>query len=515
MLRRLRDVALVSFLAYALVMVTLPSAAFLAHTAPDDAYYYLAIARRFGEHPWPTFDGVHVTTGFHPLWLFVLLPFARTIGDPLLLARVAVLLGGLLSAVAALLLGRFVAEEIDEDAGDAAAVMLLGSAGFARFGLQAMETPLSMVLAAAFLLALRRDARPWVLGLLAALVVLARLDMAILVLVGFAWQARTRAIPWKAGAIAAFAFTPYAAWNLALTGQVQTTSSAVKAWVVAHDAQSRFGGRFTLGFAREALGAATAAVVEVARGVVGGLLAGPLAVFGGEYPSMVSGARVLLLSALTSGVALVIAFRLAPRARAVRLPPVVAVPVVAALLHLLASSLLITGQAGPWYWGLAWLSIAVLAAWARSRLVHAALMAQVVSLAVLSLSLLGLRGGGSFAARRSFSGTLFDLRAQVAAAVPDGARAGACNAGTLGFFGAVPMLNLDGLVSDPGFLAARRRGALRRWMRDERLAVVADCVPRAGQTAYLAQLGLSWEDVEVLTRTDARTCEAFVFRVHP
>jgi hypothetical protein len=48
------------------VMTSLPRAAFLAHTAPDDAYYYLEIARRAGESGWPTFDGDHTTTGFHP-----------------------------------------------------------------------------------------------------------------------------------------------------------------------------------------------------------------------------------------------------------------------------------------------------------------------------------------------------------------------------------------------------------------------------------------------------------------
>lgn len=40
----------------------------------DDAYYYLQIARNIGQGKGSTFDGVHKTNGYHPLWLMVLVP---------------------------------------------------------------------------------------------------------------------------------------------------------------------------------------------------------------------------------------------------------------------------------------------------------------------------------------------------------------------------------------------------------------------------------------------------------
>lgn len=40
----------------------------------DDAYYYLVIARRLALGEGFTFDGINVTNGFHPLWLFTLVP---------------------------------------------------------------------------------------------------------------------------------------------------------------------------------------------------------------------------------------------------------------------------------------------------------------------------------------------------------------------------------------------------------------------------------------------------------
>lgn len=43
----------------------------------DDAYYYLKVARNLSLGHGPTFDGVTVTTGFHPLFAFILAGFQR------------------------------------------------------------------------------------------------------------------------------------------------------------------------------------------------------------------------------------------------------------------------------------------------------------------------------------------------------------------------------------------------------------------------------------------------------
>ncbi len=41
---------------------------------PDDAFYYFVIARRMLGRAGPTFDGLTLNNGFHPLWLLILLP---------------------------------------------------------------------------------------------------------------------------------------------------------------------------------------------------------------------------------------------------------------------------------------------------------------------------------------------------------------------------------------------------------------------------------------------------------
>jgi hypothetical protein len=44
----------------------------LVHYLSDDAYYYFNVARHISQGMGPTFDGVTVTTGFHPLYAFLL-----------------------------------------------------------------------------------------------------------------------------------------------------------------------------------------------------------------------------------------------------------------------------------------------------------------------------------------------------------------------------------------------------------------------------------------------------------
>ena len=64
----------------------------LVSTFRDDAFYYFQIARNLGDGNGFTFDGVHQTNGFHPLWLFLITPiFSVFDGDIAPLRAVATL----------------------------------------------------------------------------------------------------------------------------------------------------------------------------------------------------------------------------------------------------------------------------------------------------------------------------------------------------------------------------------------------------------------------------------------
>jgi hypothetical protein len=171
----------------------------------DDAYYYLLIARNLAETGTATFDGVNVTNGYHPLWLWletVVMALGGSgldaIGQVVAITALqyAVLGGGLLAvAVTA----------ARERRRDVAAALLLGTAillypPHLRIFAGGMESTLVLPLGAAFLYDLWEGRTRWA-GVFAALLVLARLDtMIYVVLPAVALSCRRpRDIAWALG----------------------------------------------------------------------------------------------------------------------------------------------------------------------------------------------------------------------------------------------------------------------------------------------------------------------------
>src|SRR5512141_2512529 len=75
----------------------------------DDAYYYFKVAQNISEGHGSTFDGIHPTNGYHPLWMLICIPiFALARYDLILPLRVLVLVTGVLQIATALLLYRLV-----------------------------------------------------------------------------------------------------------------------------------------------------------------------------------------------------------------------------------------------------------------------------------------------------------------------------------------------------------------------------------------------------------------------
>jgi hypothetical protein len=70
----------------------------------DDASYYLTTARNIAAGRGMTFDGIHPSNGFQPLWLLLLAPLFLVHGSPETMLRLVVLLQGALLVIAFLLL---------------------------------------------------------------------------------------------------------------------------------------------------------------------------------------------------------------------------------------------------------------------------------------------------------------------------------------------------------------------------------------------------------------------------
>ncbi len=77
----------------------------------DDAYYYFKVAQNISEGHGSTFDGLHLTNGYHPLWMLICVPvFALARFDVILPLRVLVVVTGMLQAATAILIYRLVRE---------------------------------------------------------------------------------------------------------------------------------------------------------------------------------------------------------------------------------------------------------------------------------------------------------------------------------------------------------------------------------------------------------------------
>lgn len=141
----------------------------------DDAFYYLVIAKRVAHGEGITFDGIAPTNGFHPLWLVVLAALAK-IGpsDTASLMRCVLSVQVLLVVVGTMLVAR------TRGASNAkyAIVFALAWLNFyvAKVVLNGQESALQYMLLCATLVAYWRRSSGYVVGLLAGLLALARLD---------------------------------------------------------------------------------------------------------------------------------------------------------------------------------------------------------------------------------------------------------------------------------------------------------------------------------------------------
>lgn len=173
-----------------LLAVTAAFSRFRFHNAflsfyDDDFFYYLQIARNLATHGLSTFDGIHLTNGYHPLWLLVITAIYKLAPGKAffyVLEGLTVLLTLSVYISAKTCLLRYTSAI--PFASLAAAAVAFPTLVISRGG---MEVTLGIPLVLLFLNYRLRPSFRWsgpqviVMGFLASLVVLARLDSGILV----------------------------------------------------------------------------------------------------------------------------------------------------------------------------------------------------------------------------------------------------------------------------------------------------------------------------------------------
>jgi hypothetical protein len=203
----------------------------------DDACYYLIIARNFAQSGFPTFDGLHGTNGFHPLWMLLLSGMYSVVGADAPL-RVQILGARLLETV---VLGLALAACVFAFArlrgktplawGFVGAALVLLAPRFMIFE-QGMESTLAAALLVVALYALL-DRRERLFAASLALLFLARLDSLVFVIPPLlaAWAlggSRDWRREWKVIVPLAVVAAAYMGLNYGLTGSPTPISGQIK-----------------------------------------------------------------------------------------------------------------------------------------------------------------------------------------------------------------------------------------------------------------------------------------------
>ncbi len=405
----------------------------------DDTFLYLQIVRNIADHGHVSFDGIHITTGFQPLWVLVLVPLALVVEDRIEFVRCVLLLSVFLNLAAGLLLVRVAAALGDRGAGLVTAWLWAGYMLSVRPSTIGMESP---VLALAFTGFLMSVLRGRAIGAAVAAVFLARTDALLFAPVAAAFQRMHVLL--RSAVLSLLLVSPYLAFNLAVSGRLMPVSGSVKLWYAGQDANT--------------IADHADRIREVVEHIAQILPLGP---DGSLVLLAAAGALVAVLHAIG-------ACHLSGTARRVFL-----VLLVHSILHVLAFTVLL-GRFGERHWYFipeyvsACLFFGVALGTARWRLV-----APVVAV-LLFLQMVQAHGRVAVPSP-DFYRSHYEFTLEIGRTLPPDAVIGSWNAGRLNYFTPQRVVNLDGLVNDAYYLDFLRAGGdVRDYLREEGIGYIAD-----------------------------------------
>lgn len=184
-------------LLFHLYVIFSPADSLINWYTSDDAFYYFQVARHIVNGQGVTFDGINLTNGFHPLWMLVCIPvFSLTKFNLFLPLRLLVLISAALNTAAGILLYRLLKKYLSKEVSAITALILVFTPSIHSLIVQrGMETSIS----AFFLVLLLYLVNRWrdepvlplkklaLVGLVAGLAILARLDNIFVVLLIGVW----------------------------------------------------------------------------------------------------------------------------------------------------------------------------------------------------------------------------------------------------------------------------------------------------------------------------------------
>ena len=436
----------------------------LVSLAPDDACYFFEIAQNLSRGQGATFDGLHRTNGFQPLWLCLLAGVARLLGArPEVFFRAGLLLGTLLLTAGGWMLLSLLRRCCGSGAAALCAVLFVFLVLIPAAN--GMESGLLVFMLCVILRQVTRQSGPagrdfepgLGLGLLLGLLVLTRLDLIFLPMVFFGWyglrvlrgQGRWRALLISGGGFALL-FGAYLAWNVLEFGDYMPLSGRLKS---SFPRPLLDPGRLGLLQPRHLLGAGTALLYPVWLLIAGGLR---------EARGLRRAIRGGLLFLATAN-----------------------------LLHLAHTLLFMKWAIMPWHF-IAYDLLLALVAWDVTAWVVERFPARILARGLaLGVALLLIAGTVLVYRRSTRDLTRSWHVASYAAAcwardhLPPAEVLAMKDAGIFGFFSERQVINLDGLVNDREYQEELRSRRLGEYLRRNRVG-------------YLVQHAL-WDQPEVLS----------------
>jgi hypothetical protein len=481
----------------------------------DDWFYYIGIARNLADGNGPTFDGVVSTTGFHPLWTWLLAPI--DLADPVLpgsTVQAVVLLNAAIILVCAGLTLRLL-DVVTRSRASAPLITVASYSVAMPFLLNGMESAAVLLLIVLWgTLALRVNwsrpfAAPWMvagLGLCTALLPLGRLDAAAIavLMIGGCALLLDRRVAVVLGASLAVILVVQAGINRTVGGGVVPISGEVKGWWHSIGVYRRDGWAGAADF----MGTGVRAARRAATGV-------------GEVPEV--GADILDRWAVPALLVVVIMVLIGALRRrgAGSWPPdrrVLVLLWVASAGYVVAQAFyysFFSASWGTWYQSVAVVLTVVSIGLALDRLtrrVHGALLVLALAAAVVYATTLVT----AVQSRRSaVDGPNWGTAARTVVKLleehssPDD-RVGVWAAGQIGYYAPNEVVNLEGLVGDAELLRANQDGELLAFVDAAGIRYVVNWLPDRAfdpETRCMRLVGSPAQDLRL--RLFADDCRRF------
>ncbi|MBT4209333.1 MAG: hypothetical protein HOE19_00210 [Candidatus Komeilibacteria bacterium] len=228
-----------------LAMINMPNSWLLTNILSDDAFYYFKLAQNMAAGLGSTFDGWQETNGYHPLWLWLIVPIfknSQSIWQPI---QITLILSAIINALTNLGLLAIISKYTKNIWIKVLGIFVFVFNPFNIYeSINGLETGLALLFLVLFILVainLKNKKSFWLFilwGIIGAAMMLARLDNVFYYIAGLAWIFFTQDKKWQkvfvVGLTSTVLVLPWLIWSKLKFGTILTSSGSASTIVNHH-----------------------------------------------------------------------------------------------------------------------------------------------------------------------------------------------------------------------------------------------------------------------------------------